>query len=245
MIQMAIQYMFWNTFNLNPSKATQYITYTNLPWSFKLFYGITTDCLPICGSTKRSYIFVMGMLQCLTCLAIVYGGFDQPGDAVYVMLFATINSIGGGFMDVVIDGLMVVNSRLDPVAGSEDLQSWSWTFYGVGGIVGCILAGYFLSGYDEAGNPAGNPYACYLIMAGVAAVIAVSGLFIDKKLEGNQAEMVKMGVCARTGLVFREVGQGMKLKELYTAVIYQTILGAVVPWFGTYLYYYQIEVTGF
>lgn len=121
MMGMALQYMFWNNFNLPPGKATQYITYTNLPWTFKLFYGITTDCLPICGSGKRSYIFVMGMLQCLTSLAIVYGGFTEPGDAVYVMLFATINSLGGAFMDVVVDGLMVVNSRLDPTSGSEDL----------------------------------------------------------------------------------------------------------------------------
>jgi len=178
------------------------------------------------------------MLQCLTCLAIVYGGFDQPGDAVWVMLFATINSIGGAFMDVVVDGLMVVNSRLDPTSGSEDLQSWSWGFYGVGGIVGCILAGYFLSGNDADGNPNGNPYACYQVMAVVAFLIAISGLFIDKRLEGNQAEMVKMGVCERTRYVFGQVGEGMKLKELYSAVIYQSILGAVVPWFGTYLYYY-------
>jgi hypothetical protein len=37
----------------------------------------------------------------------------------------------------------------------------------------------------------------------------------------------------------------LKLKELYTAVIFQSILGAVVPNFSSYLYYYQIEVTGF
>jgi hypothetical protein len=42
---------------------------------------------------------------------------------------------------------------------------------------------------------------------------------IDKRLEGNQAEMVKMGVCERTRYVFGQVGEGMKLKELYSAVI--------------------------
>jgi hypothetical protein len=30
----------------------------------------------------------------------------------------------------------------------------------------------------------------------------------------------------------------MKMKEVYSTLIYQTILGGVVPWFGTYLYYY-------
>lgn len=35
------------------------------------------------------------------------------------------------------------------------------------------------------------------------------------------------------------------MKELYTAVIFQSILGAIVPNFSSFLYYYQIEVTGF
>jgi Na+/melibiose symporter-like transporter len=54
-----------------------------------------------------------------------------------------------------------------------------------------------------------------------------------------------MGLIKRTKFVFGEVGQGLKLKELYTAVIFQAILGAVVPNFSSYLYYYQISVAGF
>jgi hypothetical protein len=37
----------------------------------------------------------------------------------------------------------------------------------------------------------------------------------------------------------------LKLKELYSAVIFNTILGAIVPSFGGYIYYYQIDVVGF
>ena len=57
-------------------------------------------------------------------------------------------------------------------------------------------------------------------MSILAFLIAISGIFIDKSLEGNQAEMVKMGVFQRSKFVFKEVGEGMKLKELYSAVIY-------------------------
>lgn len=57
--------------------------------------------------------------------------------------------------------------------------------------------------------------------------------------------MIQMGICQRTKFVFKEVCHGCRLKEIYSTLIYQTILGGVVPWFGTYLYYYQMEVTGF
>ena len=42
-------------------------------------------------------------------------------DASSVMLLACCNSAAGAVMDVVVDGLMVINSRQDPNFGSEEL----------------------------------------------------------------------------------------------------------------------------
>jgi hypothetical protein len=52
--------------------------------------------------------------------------------------------------------------------------------------------------------------------------------------------MVAMGLVKRSKIVFSEVGQGLKLKELYSALLYQTVLGAVIPSFGSYIYYFYI-----
>jgi hypothetical protein len=57
--------------------------------------------------------------------------------------------------------------------------------------------------------------------------------------------MNDMTFCQRTKFVFKEVAEGLKIKELYTVLIFQLILGSIVPQFSTYLYYYQINVSGF
>jgi len=57
--------------------------------------------------------------------------------------------------------------------------------------------------------------------------------------------MVRMGIWPRTKLVFSEIKEGMKLKELYMTTIFVTFLGTVVPSFGTYLYYYEMIELGF
>jgi len=57
--------------------------------------------------------------------------------------------------------------------------------------------------------------------------------------------MVEMGFFERTKFVFGEVKQGLAVKELYSAAIFRTLLGTIVPSFSSYLYYYQINVTGF
>ena len=141
-------------------------------------------------------------------------------------------------MDVVVDGLMVINSRKDPQFGSEELQAYSWGFYGLGGIVGCSLSAVLL-------GPITSPQACFFVMAFFGGCVGISGLFIDPSLEDNAQDLIEMSLWGRTKYVFKEVGTGLKLKELYTAVIFQSLLGAVVPNFGAYLYYYQLEVTGF
>jgi MFS family permease len=206
MIDMAMLYMFLNIYYLNPSQTTTYQSYVDLPWSPKIIYGIIMDCFPICGSGKRSYVFICGMLQGLSCLVIVLYHFDNAG---WVCLFCSLNALGGAFQDVVADGLMVVAARNDPKQGSEELQSLSWGMYGMGGILGCIMSGYFLSGQTPDGTPDGNPYPCFIVMTIFGLLIGFSGLFIDKSLEDNQESMKEMGVFKRTGFVFGEVWSGL------------------------------------
>ena len=62
MLSLATGYIFLNIYKLEPGKMSQLSSYISLPWVPKLLYGIITDTVPICGSGKRSYIFMMGML---------------------------------------------------------------------------------------------------------------------------------------------------------------------------------------
>lgn len=82
-------------------------------------------------------------------------------------------------------------------------------------------------------------------MAVFGLMVSISGFFIDKSIEDNQSDMVRMGFCERCSFVFGEVKQGLAVKELYSTAIFRTLLGTVVPSFTSYLYYYQMNVTGF
>jgi hypothetical protein len=46
------------------------------------------------------------------------------------------------FINVVIDAIIIVQSRKDPVHGSQNLMSVAWMAMGVGGVVGCFGGGY-------------------------------------------------------------------------------------------------------
>jgi BT1 family len=76
----------------------------SIPWAPKIFYGLFTDTFPICGSRKRNYIILMGLIQ-TACLAVVIFPLDN---VIIFAGFLFVESFAEAVMDVVVDGLMVV-----------------------------------------------------------------------------------------------------------------------------------------
>ena len=104
MLEVAYLDMFKNTFDLQPSESQSLMSYINLPWAPKILYGLVTDTFPICKSRKRSYLAIMGALQCVSALTIAF----FPNYSAYLVTGAgTSIYIAQAFMDVVVDGLMV------------------------------------------------------------------------------------------------------------------------------------------
>ena len=104
MLELAWLNMFKNTFELEPSKTQSLISYIFLPWTPKLFYGLLTDTFPICKSRKRSYIILMGMIQCIAALITAV---MPESSASLVTVCGFFIYLAQAVNDVVVDGLMV------------------------------------------------------------------------------------------------------------------------------------------
>lgn len=80
----------------------------------------------------------MGLVQGIS-LSAVFFPLENPN---FFVFFIFMTSFAGAVMDVVVDGLMVVQQRRDPISGSEDLQTFSWAMVGLGGVLGSLFGGY-------------------------------------------------------------------------------------------------------
>ena len=104
MMSVSLMYIFKERFEIEPSAVQSLMAAVMLPWAAKIFYGMIIDSFPICGSRKRSYIVLMGILQCLAGITI--GVFDElPLGPFFLMSLVIVASFA--VQDTVIDAIMV------------------------------------------------------------------------------------------------------------------------------------------
>lgn len=100
-------------------------------------------------------------------------------------------------MDVVVDGLMVCQQRIDPLTGSENLQAYSWICFSFGGTLFGIMGGFLL---DKL-----SPSFIFYITAILGLCITVNGFCTSPKLEAGAQAIINMNFCDRTKMNFREI----------------------------------------
>jgi MFS family permease len=97
--------LFESKYRISPALTTSYLFLFGLPWFPKLIYGIIVDTVPICGSTKRAYLILVGSIQLIALMmAAVFNNYnpDAPDrGASSVVWWLVLYSMGQAFMETV------------------------------------------------------------------------------------------------------------------------------------------------
>ena len=100
--------------------------------------GILSDCVPIGGSHRRSWICIAGFVGVLGFVGLGLVGDGGDPDIVKYLIFLT--NLSTAFSDVCTDALMAAYAKLQSDTGSGDLQSLCWMSYAIGGILSNLFA---------------------------------------------------------------------------------------------------------
>lgn len=180
LVYLASADLFKAYYKLSPSQVQNIQSFVFLPWSIKILYGLISDNVPLFGSRRKSYLVLGALIQFITMIVL---GLQHSYDNVSVaswMLFLCNLSIA--FSDVIVDSLMVIQSRKYPDSGAEDLNSFSWACMSLGGFFGSIFAAFFTEKFE--------PRHCFLfssVMGMVMAYVAY-GLNVSLENEGRSLE---------------------------------------------------------
>lgn len=102
---LAVKDYYKDHLGLDPGEMQIYMSIIHIPWSFKILYGLISDNVPLCGTRRKSWLIIMGILQFLSLMSLFIFEFDDP---LVVAIMLAIASMSEAFVNVVSDAIMVI-----------------------------------------------------------------------------------------------------------------------------------------
>jgi len=59
---LAVKDYYKDYLGLDPGEMQIYMSIIHIPWSFKILYGLISDNVPLCGTRRKSWLIIMGIL---------------------------------------------------------------------------------------------------------------------------------------------------------------------------------------
>jgi MFS family permease len=122
-------------FGYSATQVASFFAVTTLPWLIKPTYGLLSDCVPLCGRRRKSYLMATSALAATA--GLVLSLFPESTPWRMAILFTTMG-FGLAFTDVVVDALMVEHGQRWQLTGTFQSVQWASihgasVFVGIGG----------------------------------------------------------------------------------------------------------------
>ena len=144
----------------------------HIPWSCKIIFGFISDNVAICGSKRKSYLIICSLLQVISMLTLTFFTYDSVALAATCTFLTTLSI---AFSDVIVDSLIVIQARKDPVNGSAYLSTFTWSCEAAGGLIGAISAAFLTQDND--------PKVCFMIYAFLGLILLFCSIQMRSEIE--------------------------------------------------------------
>ncbi|KAG7395169.1 hypothetical protein PHYBOEH_004150 [Phytophthora boehmeriae] len=151
-----------------------------LPWSFKVFYGILSDCRPIFGYRRRPYMLIgwsICILMTLVMAIMPIGepyytnpddreldvsqytpeieariNYDAPSEGAKYVIIMTLAAVGYVLADVCADSITVEFAQREPIDKRGTTQSLIYAVRTAVMIFGQLITGFVFNGEEYGGD---------------------------------------------------------------------------------------------
>lgn len=153
--------------NVGPAELNITGTVLALPWSFKILYGLLSDCVPIGGKRRKPY-FIIGWTV-FVFANVFLAALGRPS-LVALIALGFFGVMGYMLSDVMCDAIIVERSHMEPEGKIGHMQAVGYMARYVGNVVGATL-GTILFNKSEWGW--GLNISQIYMLNGLVAVVCV------------------------------------------------------------------------
>eukprot|EP00873_Tetraselmis_striata_P041976 jgi/Tetstr1/462240/TSEL_000638.t1 len=135
-----IGYMAQDELNVGPAQFSSIKSLLALPWLIRPLYGLVSDCRPLFGYHRRSYLMLSGLVA---SVVYVVWAVQVHTLAMAVWLWALV-TLSSAMVDVILDGASCEMSRGVGQSIAGALQSLTRLSFAVGALVVACVTGYMI-----------------------------------------------------------------------------------------------------
>lgn len=204
--------LHWQT-----SQVTAYLAVLGLPWVIKPVYGLVSDCVPLFGYRRKSYLFLFNFAATLALLSLTT--ITSPGQII-VALFVIVVAMAAS--SALCGALLVEHGKNSGLAGR--FCSVQTIFVNIANIGAAFVGGWLCHKYAPA--DALHYGAAIAIFAPLLVVVSTYKL-IDEKKEKADFKLLREG--------FGSIGRALRTRSLWGVAGF-LFLWAFNPGFGAPFY---------
>ncbi|HXV27776.1 MAG TPA: MFS transporter [bacterium] len=161
--------LFLRDLNWKVSEITTVASLAAIPWTLKIIYGLLSDCFPLFGFRRKSYLMVFACISALGWLSLIL----LPPEKHWILLSLLLANLGFAATDVITDGFIVEHSR---GLSSHLYQSIAWGTRSLGAIVSGVTGGWLAEHWQNK-----NVFLIAVFLP--LPVILVAYHILEKKME--------------------------------------------------------------
>lgn len=224
--RLAVSFFLKDDLMLSPAQVSALMGIAAIPWITKPVIGFLSDGKPLFGYRRRSYLFLSGILGAIAwlCLATIVN--NLTGAIVAILC----TSLSVAISDVIVDSVVVERAKSESLAKSGSLQSVTWGFSAIGGIITAYFSGSLLEHFSN--SQVFLITACFPLL-----VVGIAGLIIEKPVTE------KKDIIDFSGQI-KQIWQTFKQKTILYPVIF-VFIWQMTPSADSAFFFFSTNELGF
>jgi MFS family permease len=170
--------------SLSTAAITYFMWLLSTPWMVKPLYGLVSDCVPLFGYRRKSYLIILNLAA--TAALIILTRLTSPG-AILAALMVVVTAMAAS--SALYGGLLVEHGKASGLASKYCSQQTLWV--NIANIAAALAGGWLCSAFAPAG--ALHWAASITLFAPLLVVLSTCSLVQEEKTKANWAQL-KLGL---------------------------------------------------
>ncbi|MBU6450957.1 MAG: MFS transporter [Cyanobacteria bacterium REEB67] len=217
LLRQPINHFLYDGLHWDSVQVGKYMLVLGIPWMIKPLYGLISDCVPLFGYRRKSYLFLFNFAA--TAALVAMTRLTDPGYIIWA-LFIIVTAMAAS--SALCGGLLVEHGKHSGLASKFCSQQTLWV--NLANIVAALTGGWLCSAYAPSGA---LHHAAFIALFAPLLVVASTGYLVEEEKSQMNLAQLKLGLTS--------IWQTLRSKTTWGIAAF-LMLWAFNPGFGGPLY---------